>query len=137
MPIWIYGESYTHKFCSVNIFWNFNHRQPISPFKFHHVLGHGFMIQRVRLMIIKCFLSQSESTILHESIIYVNNRENICVYLSYIYVSYICRIGNTSCLCERHSQSDLPDVQCLRSDESFFYIRFLSVRFKFCYLETT
>ena len=43
-------------------------RQAISPVvKFHHVLGRGFMIQRVIMIFIK---SQSESTILHESIIF-------------------------------------------------------------------
>ena len=36
-------------------FWNITHRQAISPVaKFHHVLGSGFMIQRVILIFIKC-----------------------------------------------------------------------------------
>ena len=47
-PVRIYGEPYTHKFCVVNIFWNITRRQAISPIaKFHHMLGHGFMIQLV------------------------------------------------------------------------------------------
>ena len=47
-PVRIYGELYTHKFCAVYIFW-------ISPVaKFHHVIGHGFTIQRVILIVIKC-----------------------------------------------------------------------------------
>ena len=49
----IYGEPYMHKFCAVNIFWNITRRQAISPVaKFHHVLGLGFMIQRVKLIFI-------------------------------------------------------------------------------------
>ena len=36
-------------------FWNITRRQAISPVaKFHHVLGRGFMIQRVILIFIKC-----------------------------------------------------------------------------------
>ena len=69
MPVKFYGEPYAHKFSGVNIFWNITHRQAISPVaKFDHLLGHGFMIQRVILIFNQMFLSQSESTILHESI---------------------------------------------------------------------
>ena len=59
----------THILCAVDIFRNISGRQAISPVaKFHHVLGRGFMIQRVIMIFIKC-LSQSESTLLHESIL--------------------------------------------------------------------
>ena len=69
MPVRIYGELYVHKFCAVNIFMNNTHRQAISPVaKFHHVLGCGFMMQWVMVFFIQISLSQSESTILHESI---------------------------------------------------------------------
>ena len=77
MPVKIYGEPHVHKFCAVDIFWNIIHRQAISPVaKFHHVLGRGFMIQRVKLNFYHMFHSQSESTILHESIIL---KESACV----------------------------------------------------------
>ena len=57
MPVRIYGEPYAHKFCTVDIFWNITRRQAISPVaKFHHVLGRGFMIQRVILLFIKCMI---------------------------------------------------------------------------------
>ena len=47
-------------------FWNITRRHAISPVaKFHDVLGHGFMIQRVILIFYQMSLSQSESTILH------------------------------------------------------------------------
>ena len=53
-PVRIYGEPYVHKFCAVDIFWNITRRQAISPVaKFHHVLGRGFIIQRVILIFIK------------------------------------------------------------------------------------
>ena len=66
----IYGEPYAHKFCAVDIFWNISRRLAISPVaKFCHVLGRGLMTQRVILIFIKCLSGQSESTILHESII--------------------------------------------------------------------
>ena len=52
-------------------FWNITRRQAVSPVaKLHYVLGRGFMIQRVILIFYQMSLSQSESTILHESIIY-------------------------------------------------------------------
>ena len=39
-PVRIYGESYAHKFCAVDIFRNITRRQVISHVaKFHHVLG--------------------------------------------------------------------------------------------------
>ena len=54
-PVRICGELYTHKFCAVNIFWNITRRQEISHVhKFHYVLGRGFMIQREKLIFIKC-----------------------------------------------------------------------------------
>ena len=54
-PVRIYGETYVYKFCAVDIFWNITRHQAISPVaKFHHVLGRGFMIQRVILISIKC-----------------------------------------------------------------------------------
>ena len=54
-PVRIYGETYAHKFCAVDIFWNITQRQAMSPVaKFRYVLGHGFMIQRVILIFIKC-----------------------------------------------------------------------------------
>ena len=55
MPVRIYGEPYMHKFCTVDNFWNITHCQAISPVaKFHHILGHGFMIQQVISIFIKC-----------------------------------------------------------------------------------
>ena len=54
-PVRIYGETYAHKFCAVDIFWNITRHQAISPVaKFRHVLGRGFMIQRVILKFITC-----------------------------------------------------------------------------------
>ena len=59
------------------IVWNITSHQATSPVaKFHHVLGRGFMIQRVKLNFYHMFLSQSESTFLHESIIL---KESACV----------------------------------------------------------
>ena len=55
-------------------FWNITRRQAISPVaKFHHVLGRGFMIQRVILIFIKCLSANQKSTILHERMIYSFN----------------------------------------------------------------
>ena len=54
-PFRIYGKLYAHKFCAVDNFWNIARRQAISSVpKFHHVLGRGFMIQRMILLFIKC-----------------------------------------------------------------------------------
>ena len=51
-PVWIYGEPDAHKFCAVDIFLNITRRQAILPVaKFHHVLGRGFMIQQVILIL--------------------------------------------------------------------------------------
>ena len=51
----IYGEPYTHKFCTVDIFGNITRLQAIpSVAKFHHVLGRGFTIRRVILIFIIC-----------------------------------------------------------------------------------
>ena len=62
-PVRIYGEPYAHKFCAVDNFWNITRRQAISTvIKFHHVLGRGIDFYQMSL-------SQSESIILHESII--------------------------------------------------------------------
>ena len=62
----------THKDTAQSIFfWNIACRQAISPVaKFHHVLGRGVMIQRVILIFVQMSHSQSELTILHESMIY-------------------------------------------------------------------
>ena len=63
------GEPYYHKFCPVDIFWNITHRQAISPVaNFHYVLGRGFM---GHIIFYQMSLSQLESTILHESILFV------------------------------------------------------------------
>ena len=44
------SEPYVHRFCAVDIFNNITRRQAISPVaKFNHMLGRGFMIQRVIL----------------------------------------------------------------------------------------
>ena len=53
MPVRFYDELYAHKFGAVDFFWNITRRQAILPVtKFHHVLGRGFMIQRVILIFI-------------------------------------------------------------------------------------
>ena len=57
-PVKIYGKLLAQEFCSVYIFWNFNRRQAMSPIaKFHHVVGRGFMIQRVIFIFIRYFLA--------------------------------------------------------------------------------
>ena len=49
-------------------------RQAISPVaKFHHVLGRGFYNSAEDIDIYQMPLTQSESTILHESIIYTKS----------------------------------------------------------------
>ena len=48
MPARIYGESYAHKSCAVDIFLEYH------PSPCHHMLGRGFMIHRVILIFIKC-----------------------------------------------------------------------------------
>ena len=54
----IYGEPYALKFCAVDMFWNTTRRQALSPLAmFHHVSAHGFIIQRVILIFIKCPLA--------------------------------------------------------------------------------
>ena len=64
-PVRIYGEPYAHKFCAVDIFWNISRRQAILPVaKFHHVLGRGFINQRVMLIFIKC-LSANQNQPFH------------------------------------------------------------------------
>ena len=53
-------------------FWEYHitRRQAISPIaKFHHVLGRGFMIQRVILILIKCLSANQIQLFLHESTI--------------------------------------------------------------------
>ena len=48
----MYDEPYMHQFCAVDIFWNITSCQAILPIaKFHHVLGRGFMIQQVILIL--------------------------------------------------------------------------------------
>ena len=47
-------------------FWNITCRQVISPvIKFHNVLGRGFMIQRMNLILLKCLSASQKSIILH------------------------------------------------------------------------
>ena len=54
--IYMYGKLFVQEFCPVYIFWNISRRQAITPVaKFRHVLGRGFMIQRVILIFIKNF----------------------------------------------------------------------------------
>ena len=49
-------------------FWNITRRQAISSVaKFHHVLGRGFMIQRVLLIFIKC-LSANQNRLFYMKI---------------------------------------------------------------------
>ena len=65
MPVKIYDEPYAHKFGAVDFFWNITRRQAILPVaKFQHVLGRGFMIQRVILIFIKC-LSANQNQLLY------------------------------------------------------------------------
>ena len=52
-PVRIYCGPYAHKFCAVDIFLNITHCQAKHLAKFHHLLGHGFTIQRVILIFIK------------------------------------------------------------------------------------
>ena len=67
MPVRIYGEPYAHKFCAVDIFWNITRRQAISPVaKFYHVHDSAGDIDFYQVS-----PSQSESILLHESIIYI------------------------------------------------------------------
>ena len=67
-PVRIYGEMYAHKFCAVEIFWNINSRQAISPVaKFHHMLGRGFRIQWVILIFIKC-LSANQNQLFYKTV---------------------------------------------------------------------
>ena len=64
----IYGDPYAHKFCTVDILWNITRRQAISPVaKFHHLLGHGFMIQRVIMIFIKC-LSANQNQLFYKKV---------------------------------------------------------------------
>ena len=73
----IWGEPYTHKFCTVNIFLNITHCQAISPVaKFHHVLGRGFMIQR------EVFILSSVSQPIRINYSYFTWKYNIFVYKS-------------------------------------------------------
>ena len=54
--IYMYGKLFVQEFCPVYIFWNISRRQAITTVaKFRHVLGRGFMIQRVILIFIKNF----------------------------------------------------------------------------------
>ena len=60
-------------------FWNITRRQAISPVaKFHHVLGRGFMIQRVTFIFIKGLSANQNQTILHESIKKKIYKPHIC-----------------------------------------------------------
>ena len=50
-PVRIYGELNTHKFFTVDIFLEYHPLSSnIAVAKFHHLLGHDFMIQRVTLI---------------------------------------------------------------------------------------
>ena len=69
-PVRIHGEPYAHKFCAVFIFWNITRRQAISPVaKFYHVLGRGFIIQRVILIFINC-LSANQNQLFYMKVYY-------------------------------------------------------------------
>ena len=53
-----------YKFCAVDIFGNITRRQAISAVaKFHHLLGRGFVIQRVILILIICLSANQKQTI--------------------------------------------------------------------------
>ena len=84
-PVWIYSEPYAYKFSAVDIFWNITRRHAISPVpKFHHLLGHVFCDSAGDIDFYQMSLSQLESTILHESIIYI--------YITSYDIKYICPI---------------------------------------------
>ena len=69
-PVRNYGEPYTQQFCAVDIFFEFTRRQAISfVAKFHHALKVWFHDSAGDIDFDQISLSQSESTILHESII--------------------------------------------------------------------
>ena len=69
-PVRIYGEQYAHTFCAVDNFYNITRRQAISPVaKLHHVLGRGSPDSADDIDFYLMSLSQSESTILIESMI--------------------------------------------------------------------
>ena len=72
-PVRIYGEPNAHKFCTVDIFWNITRHQAISPFaKCHQVLSRAWFHDSVGdIDFYQMSHSQSESSILHESIIYL------------------------------------------------------------------
>ena len=83
-PIRIYDEPYEHKFCAVHIFFNITRRQAISPVaKFHHVLGTGFMIQRVILIFIKC-LSANQNQLFYMKVLYMNLHSGPCLRQIYM-----------------------------------------------------
>ena len=64
-PVRIYGEPYAHKFCAVDIFLEYQLLSSnITLAKSHHVLGRGFMIQRLILIFIKC-LSASQNQLFY------------------------------------------------------------------------
>ena len=68
MLVRIYGVPCMHEFCAVDVFWNITRRQAISPVnKSHYVLEFNDSAGDIDLY--QMSLSQSESTILHESII--------------------------------------------------------------------
>ena len=70
-PVWIYGEADAQKFCAVDIFWNFARRQVTSPVaKLQHVLGRGFVIQRVILIFMKC-LPVNENQLFYMKVLHV------------------------------------------------------------------
>ena len=67
----IYGEPCADKFCAVDLFGNITRLKTISPVaKFHHVLGRGFMIQRVYWFLIKC-LSANQNQLFYMKILYI------------------------------------------------------------------
>ena len=82
-PVRIYGEPYSHKFCTVDNFWNITGRQATSPVAtFQHVLGRGFMIPRVILIFIKC-LSANQNQLFHMKVWYkyICLWFQVCLYL--------------------------------------------------------
>ena len=69
-PVKIYGEPYAHKLCVVDIFLNITRLQAKSPVaKFYRVLGRGFMIHQVKLILIKCLsANQNQQSIIFKHI---------------------------------------------------------------------
>ena len=87
----IFCEPYAHKFCSVDIFWNITRRQAISP-----ILGHGFTIQRVILIFIKC-LSANHNQLFYMKVKYsVLQNGNNYIRDLYMKLVYTCTCRSLS-----------------------------------------